>query len=1037
MIITIDDLVANSKSSDILSFLPIDKMKYLTGNNFYVFYYWYDDKTSSITEIIGGEIVSEITLNLNKKRPVRGGLPYDIGFFQNPLDTQNILFYQFLKYYFVTNVFTEKEKHQQILTQFFASCRVHDIENIESKQKNTIYENSFDIYSRDNFVSAVNRFVQGRQQVKDDIIGLADCIDTYSKRTKLKSFYGDTLKKVVMAVKIPNGGLIPEKRGTLRYLYYGENSAMVSGDKMLEEAKKMLRNGFTYSEIFTKTNWFFNDNDKKWRSRLKGDKEVDVPKLPLNSMFVTEGSTFKSKQDEIYDLMNAPDLDSSLPQIEAYIRDGWDVTLGQVLPHNELYKHYPKLYSLPIFYANNTKDFGEDNDYAFFFSPKGYLFIYGNEKNFDFKTVLLHEVQHAIQEEEGFGQGGDLNVAKMIQAFGGEGVKEFFYVTKKLEETYSKEANHDGSYSYERYLKYYNRITLGSGVKSFSIQTEEQYYSSARDMVFEMLNSYLNANDSKKKDLEEFLGKKFCENIAVLIKFYQDGRKVVLKLRGEGLSEQQMHSVFMKNYMLLAGEIESRDVQHISQLEDDILGYALPLTSESIETKKVTAIYKDLLIDEILPNRIYGAVENVEDGGYVVHLYESVSAIPLIHELGHIVGDYIGRNEIDVAIANNFDKSKIESVGGTSEVFCHLFKNYLSKQPLSPRILGELSDNPQFTEKEDIFKDLLDQMFYPKEEEKQEEYQKMIYYLTKLEDDFIETSTEQEIPKAQTEIEGYDVGEIVYLPNTPQNDNYGEIVGIKNGVAELEVLDNGGMKRIHLTLDELVKIENPHAEGYEFFYEGSVVLGKYLTGGVAEKILAENVGGVIYVAQLRRDILKGVKALSFKSDAIFLLASNRNEIVFTYANNPTVVMTLKVDNISDIKIPTKSDSELVLNLTKEEAEAPKQQEEEVPKQETEPKQQEAEEEESEQPKYGRRMVFYALFGVEFMTKNSVSAINKLSDYYTQDFKSEAKRLQEEWEAENPSETYGVEEKELHKSEAEIYAKSKITERASELKMQGI
>jgi hypothetical protein len=133
----------------------------------------------------------------------------------------------------------------------------------------------------------------------------------------------------------------------------------------------------------------------------------------------------------------------------------------------------------------------------------------------------------------------------------------------------------------------------------------------------------------------------------------------------------------------------------------------------------------------------------------------------------------------------------------------------------------------------------------------------------------------------------------------------------------LELLDNGGVQRIKLTLDEITAIQNPYAEGYEFVYEGSVALGKYLTGGVAEKILSENVGSIIYVASLKRDIMKSINAKRHSSHAIFLLASNRNEIVFTYASSPTSVFTLKVDNISDIKIPTESETRLLQSLTKQ------------------------------------------------------------------------------------------------------------------------
>jgi hypothetical protein len=809
----------------------------------------------------------------------------------------------------------------------------------------------------------------------------------------------------------------------------------------------------------------------------------------------------------------------------------------------------------------------------------------GNSDHFDLKTVMLHEIQHAIQRIEGFGTGGNVDViGKMVSSIGGENVKKYFFIRGAIINKIITEATTVGRYNYNEYVKKFNGI---KGNFSLSLRKEGVYYEKIKVVSGELVALYLQGSASQRKEISNFLGSELTKDLDIILKFKTDSEIESNRLLGIGYSPQAVQDLFFSTYEALAGEVESRDVQQTAEIDVELKDYLLPMTSESIEEGKIAVIVEGIT-EEKLPNNIQGGVEIDKDGKYIIHLYKSLTAIPFLHELGHLVYDIIGKQKIDEVITKNFTKETIEEYVGVEEIFCELFICYLVKQNFSEEFGYDVGDDFKLMSSDIPFiKAELDAIFYPKENKVQDkEFMDRLIFVQKLnelvDNDSVFKAVKTEAEKEQTvkvetpqgTKELYAVGDIVYLPSRPQSDNYGEIVGIQNGVAELEVLDNGDIKRIYLTLDELVKIENPHAEGYEFFYEGSVALGKYLTGGVAEKTLAKNVGSVVYVAQLRRDILKGFKALRTKSDAIFLLASNRNEIVFTYANNPTVVMTLKVDNISDIKIPTKSDSELVLNLTKEEqeetenksssastnpteitnlsqlkkylqvgvvlrvsynrnspnwvgktkvvavvqsngvyfaegtevpegardttkpysvkglsyfeypkasgiifkptgfetrfsdkdgnvvtglgydyvvggttseeptevpmptevpiptqTEAPKQQEEEVPKQ------QEAEKE--EQPKYGRRMEFYALFGLDFMTKNSVSAINKLSDYYTQDFKSEAKRLQEEWEAENPSETYGIEEKELHKSEAEIYAKSKLTERAIELKMQGI
>lgn len=1032
MILTVEDL-KNIDSSygfwSALNSVTYSKIEDM-GSQFLLFYYKFNDKTSLIEDIKGVFLISQPTGNDYRNKP-RG---YTIGYLKAPFDTQNILFYQVLKYCAL----------EPFVKDFFLDCKRQDLEAIEVKRQKTVYNNIFKIYGRDSMLSAVNNYLDNSDsKTIDTVMSICDTIDSHLKVNSNKSLYVDVIDRVVTAIRNPNGGLISETGADLRYLYSGENSDMNKNDANLLEAKEMKRNKFTINEIYTKTNWFYNRFDNKWRKRIE-DIEVKVPTLEKKTLFMTSTSSFMSRRQEIYDtITHSPNMPYG--KVSQLLADGYDITLGDIIEHPTLFKHYPKLYNMPVFYANSHRiPRNNDNSYAFYYTPEDhYLMLCGNSDHFDLKTVMLHEIQHAIQRIEGFGTGGNVDViGKMVSSIGGENVKKYFFIRGAVINKIITEATTVGRYNYNEYAKKFNGIKGSFGL---SLRKEGAYYEKINTVSGELIALYLQGSTAQRKEISNFLGSEITKDLDIILKFKTDSEIESNRLLGIGYSPQAVEDLFFSTYEALAGEIESRDVQQTAEIDVELKDYLLPMTSESIQEGKIAVIVEGVT-EEKLPNNIQGGVEIDKDGKYIIHLYKSLTAIPFLHELGHLVYDIIGKPKIDEVITKNFTKETIEEYVGVEEIFCELFICYLVKQNFSEEFGYDVGEDFKLMSSDIPFiKTELDAIFYPKENKVQDkEFMDRLIFVQKLnelvDNDSVFKAVKTEAEKEQTvkvetpqgTKELYAVGDIVYLPNTPQSDNYGEIVGIKNGVAELEVLDNGGMKRIHLTLDELVKIENPHAEGYEFFYEGSVALGKYLTGGVAEKILAENVGSVVYVAQLRRDILKGFKALRTKSDAIFLLASNRNEIVFTYANNPTVVITLKVDNISDIKIPTKSDSELVLTEApkQQEQEAPKQQEQEVPKQQ-------AEEEENEQPKYGRRMEFYALFGVEFMTKNSVSAINKLSDYYTQDFKSEAKRLQEEWEAENPSETYGVEQKELHKSEAEIYAKSKITERAIELKMKGV
>ena len=739
MKITLDEL----KRTVMYELLPIDEMRFLTDSNYLVFYYWYDDTISEITDIQGVKIVNDITFNLNRNPPLHGGnQPYSLGYFQAPFDTQNVLFYQFLKYYFsyARKLVDKNSEHYRvnnpILLQFFAKAKASDLESIEARQKNTMYENVFRINSRSSYVNAVERFVRANNQVLEPLYLVSDAIETYYSKIKNKSFYGGCLDKIVMAVGMPQGGLIAEQSGKLRYLYVGENSKLSKEDASLKEAKEMLRSNFSYNEIYAKTNWFFNKHDQKWRKTVI-DKDVTIPNLPVNTMFMKSDSKFKKDEADIFRYMN----DSDSASIQKLLADGWDIYLSDVLKHPTLYKHYPSLFQLPIFYGVNNRGMGE-GDYSFYYNPKGYLMMIGNEAHFDFKTVLLHEVQHAIQGIEGFAQGGNRFVAKMIQAIGGENVKGYYYAQKKITQLYKLGATSNGRYSYEQF----NRIFLKIGKLKNSV-SESEYYSDIDNAINILLNLYLNAKGSAKTDLENYLGTDVSALMELILGYYQKAQQSSTRLVGQGYSRQDISTIFFKSYEGLAGELESRDVQHNVEIEEEILGYVTPLTSESIKEKDITSVFEDLLTDEKLPPVIKGAIENIEDEKYIMHLFESVSAQPILHELGHIVADLMGRSAVDLTIANNLNAKQIVDNGGIEETFCELFLCYLAKQNFTPRFTNDLVKGRTLMDVT-IFDEDFGRMFLPKVNEAQEkELSQRLFFVEKLRE--LVENTMIEVPKEE------------------------------------------------------------------------------------------------------------------------------------------------------------------------------------------------------------------------------------------------------------------------------------------------
>lgn len=727
MKLTLQDL----KRTEMYKSLPVEFNK-LGESDFIVFFYWFDDTTSSITDIKEVKVVPTIHLSLYKNQPLHtSGETYSFGYFQIPFDTQSSLFYHFLKYYFAKN----EGQNNSILLSFFQESRRKDLESIEYKKQKTLYSNSFKIFSRDNFINAVDRFIVSGDEIKQPVISIADSIDSYYKKTQNKSFYGDCLEKVVMAIRNPNGGLIPEEINKLRYLYIGEKGLSMNDDKGLEEAKTMFRDGFKVEEIFAKTNWFFNKFDSKWRKPLS-DVECTVPTLEKDSMFMKSSSKFYNNRDEVYYCLTKSSLDTDA--IEEFLDKGWDIYLSDILKHPTLYKHYPKLYKMPIFYAVNSKQFGTDNnDYSFYFSPKGYLMIVGNPEILDLRTILLHEVQHAIQQIEGFATGGNTSVAKMIQAIGGENVKAYFFIMDNIERLYSEEATENGEYFYDRYEKIFSH--LSPSLRKL-MANKEDYYKMPKLGIGSLIDAYINSDTLGKKNIEDFVGIHIANGIKKIDGFISASTQTSARLIGQGFSKADVRKIFFQTYEALAGEIESRDVQHSSRMEEGLEGYFMPLSSESIEEKKITAMFDAIVGAEKIPTKIKGAVETTTDGKYVIHLFENLSAQPIVHEMGHIVGDLIGKEYVSVKITENIDGSSIESVGGTDEAFCEIFSSYISRQNLSAKLTNDLSKSRTSigryqwgSDIHKLFDDKLNEIFLPVEDEaKNKEFMSRIQYLVKL-----------------------------------------------------------------------------------------------------------------------------------------------------------------------------------------------------------------------------------------------------------------------------------------------------------------
>ena len=118
------------------------------------------------------------------------------------------------------------------------------------------------------------------------------------------------------------------------------------------------------------------------------------------------------KFSNLYDRKPMMEIDDEgakidLPKLNS-LREGYQRDLFEILDHEELYKNYPELRNVKVIYDENK------SEASFQTIGADEIIIVG--KGSMNKQTLLHEIQHAIQEREGWARGGSPNWGLAISA---------------------------------------------------------------------------------------------------------------------------------------------------------------------------------------------------------------------------------------------------------------------------------------------------------------------------------------------------------------------------------------------------------------------------------------------------------------------------------------------------------------------------------------------------------------------------------------------------------------------------------------------
>ena len=173
----------------------------------------------------------------------------------------------------------------------------------------------------------------------------------------------------------------------------------------LATAKEMENNGADSETIRQNTGWF-KGYDGKWRFEID-DSEIEIA---TNGRFSRNPdiSRYAELIDKVYFKNDfTSEEESELRELDKKL-EGKSVEpeyLGDLIKHDKLFEAYPQLKEISVYFAKNTK--GELAAYH-----PGLKEIALDHKlkirPDELKSTLIHEIQHAIQDIEGFAEGSSI-----------------------------------------------------------------------------------------------------------------------------------------------------------------------------------------------------------------------------------------------------------------------------------------------------------------------------------------------------------------------------------------------------------------------------------------------------------------------------------------------------------------------------------------------------------------------------------------------------------------------------------------------------
>ncbi|MGN0182884.1 MAG: LPD23 domain-containing protein, partial [Candidatus Ornithomonoglobus sp.] len=270
-------------------------------------------------------------------------------------------------------------------------------------------------------VERLIRYAEGNPKVADKIYnGLRDLRArvyakggrvVYDEKTGLKIDYDElrNLEKLwENAITTVRERGYNNVEGELRYSFAGER-AKAADSEALTKAKRMECDGASPEEIWRETGWG-KGLDGKWRF------EIGNSGAEFNKQGFTENPDILRKRELTDKFLNAAISDEEMQELQSLNSATSGVRkptkLSDYFKNKELFEAYPELGDIPVKFEKLEK--GTHGSYN---PGTNSITLNSFDSAAQNKQTLIHEIQHAIQNYEGFAGGSSPSTAVSMDAY--------------------------------------------------------------------------------------------------------------------------------------------------------------------------------------------------------------------------------------------------------------------------------------------------------------------------------------------------------------------------------------------------------------------------------------------------------------------------------------------------------------------------------------------------------------------------------------------------------------------------------------------